>query len=103
MKSRDEACRLAPASPHPRTAFPVFALVAFFLLTCAAYFWVCRRLSLVTEWAFLCGFAAALPCSVTGLHWATRSRWRSAWEGMWTGVGYAAFSWSGVLVQIWKG
>jgi outer membrane protein assembly factor BamB len=80
-----------------------YAAVAFFLLTCATYFWVCRRLSLVTEWAFLCGFAAALPCSVAGLHVATRSRWRVVWEVLWTGVGFAAFYWSGVLVQVWKG
>lgn len=30
-----------------------------FLLTCAVYFVVCRRLSLVTQWTFLCGFPAS--------------------------------------------
>lgn len=83
--------------------WPAYAAVAFFLLTCASYFWVCRRLSLVTEWAFLCGFCAALPCSIAGLHVATRSRWRCGWEVLWTGVGFAAFYGSGVLVQLWKG
>ena len=80
-----------------------YGAVVFFFLTCAAYFWICRRLSLVTEWGFLCGFAAALPCSIAGLHVAIRSRWRAGWEVLWTGVGYAAFYWSGVLVQVWKG
>ena len=91
------------AAGQPIRKWRAYAAVVFFLLTCATYFWVCRRLSLVTEWAFLCGFAAALPCSVAGLHMATRSRWRSVWEVLWTGIGYAAFYWSGVLVQIWKG
>lgn len=83
--------------------WPAYAAIAFFLLTCAVYFWACRRLSLVTEWAFLCGFCAALPCSIAALHVATRSRWRGVWEVLWTGVGFAAFYWSGVLVQLWKG
>jgi outer membrane protein assembly factor BamB len=80
-----------------------YAAVVFFLVTCAAYFWTCRRLSLVTEWAFLCGFAAALPCSVAGSHVATRSRWRGVWEVLWTCAGFAAYYWSSVLVQVWKG
>jgi outer membrane protein assembly factor BamB len=37
-------------------------MIAFaFLLTCATYFVVCRRLSLVTQWTFLGGFPAAVP------------------------------------------
>ena len=32
-----------------------------FLLACVSYFFVCRRLSLVTEWVYLCGFIAAGP------------------------------------------
>jgi hypothetical protein len=77
--------------------------VLFFLLACAAYFWICRRLSLVTEWAFLCGFVAALPFSVVGVLLARRLRWRAGWEVLSTAMGFAAFYWFGVLIQIWKG
>ncbi len=35
--------------------------VTVLLVVCAAYFLICRRLSLVFEWAFLTGFAGAFP------------------------------------------
>jgi hypothetical protein len=60
-------------------------------------------LSLVTEWAFLCGFVAALPFSVVGVLLARRLRWRAGWEVLSTAMGFAAFYWFGVLIQIWKG
>ena len=41
-----------------RRRIPLFVLV----LVGAAYFLICRRLSLVFEWAFLVGYAGALPC-----------------------------------------
>ncbi len=33
----------------------------FFLLTCALYFLLCRRLSALHEWVFLIGFLPAVP------------------------------------------
>ena len=80
-----------------------YGAAAFFLVTCAAYFWTCRRLSLVTEWAFLCGFAAALPCSVAGSHCGDSIALAGVWEVLWTCAGFAAYYWSSVLVQVWKG
>lgn len=35
--------------------------LVLFLLVCVAYFLLCRRLSLVFEWAFLAGFIGAMP------------------------------------------
>jgi hypothetical protein len=35
--------------------------VLVFLVCCVAYFLICRRLSLVFEWAFLAGFPGAVP------------------------------------------
>lgn len=44
-------------SPPPRRAqFWSLLAAAFFLAVCLAYYLVCRRLSLATEWAFLLGF-----------------------------------------------
>ncbi len=43
------------------------------LLGCAGYYFACRRLGLATEWAFLCGFAGALPFSLLRL---AISSWR---------------------------
>ena len=37
-----------------------------FVAICVGYFFACRRLSLVTEWVFLCGFAAACPLLLVG-------------------------------------
>ena len=47
---------------HSRKASWITAVI--FLTTSASYFLVCRRLSLVTQWMFLCGFIAALPVIV---------------------------------------
>ena len=33
----------------------------FFVVTCGAYFWLCRRLSLAFEWVFLTAFIGAVP------------------------------------------
>ena len=45
-----------------------------FLGICVAYFFACRRLSLVTEWVFLCGFAAACPVLLVSRNAARRTR-----------------------------
>ncbi|HXT58034.1 MAG TPA: PQQ-binding-like beta-propeller repeat protein, partial [Pirellulales bacterium] len=49
------------------------ALLAF-VGGCAGYYLLCRQLSLVTEWAFLCGFGAALPISLVRQWLAHRPR-----------------------------
>ena len=46
------------------------AFIVMFL-TCATYFYACRRLSLVTEWVFLCGFVGAIPLMLIG-RWLSR-------------------------------
>lgn len=43
--------------------------VLFLIATCAIYFLLCRRLSLVFEWVFLAGFLAALPFNLAGKAW----------------------------------
>ncbi len=75
---------------------------AFFLATCLAYFLVCRRLSLVFEWVFLCGFAAAVPFSVAGAHCCRQRSWSWAWELGMTSLAFAAYYWSSVLLLVWK-
>ena len=47
-----------------------------FVAICLGYFFACRRLSLVTEWVFLCGFAAACPILLLSRAVATRERLR---------------------------
>jgi outer membrane protein assembly factor BamB len=83
-------------------AWRSIVVAAFFVLSCFAYFWLCRRLSLVTEWAFLCGFMVALPCSIAGVFIFQRSRWRLPWEAGMTLVAFAAFYWSAVVLQVLK-
>ncbi len=43
------------------SVWPGRAALLFFAATCLAYFLLCRRLSLVFEWAYLIGFVGATP------------------------------------------
>ena len=70
-----------------------------FLSVCLAYFLICRRLSLVFEWAYLMGFPAAVPFS----YLAARQRNRTGplsvpTEAILTLAGYTAFHFSVVAV-----
>ncbi len=79
------------------------ALLALgFLATCLAYFLICRRLSLVFQWVFLCGFAAALPASVAAAACFRRRRWYFLWDLLMLSLAFAAFYWSAAAVLAWK-
>lgn len=73
-----------------------------FMASSLAYYWLCRRLSLVSEWAFLCGFPAALPFALAGALAFPRRRWRLAWEALMTILAFSAFYWSSVAVLLLK-
>ena len=74
-----------------------------FILCCAAYFLLCRRLSLVFEWAFLCGFAPALPFAMAATQAFRSARWRFAWTIILTVFGFCSFYWSAAAVLWFKG
>ncbi len=93
--------RRSPSMPTARAWRPV-AIAVLFVASCCVYFWMCRRLSLVTEWAFLCGFTAALPCSIAGAFLFQQTRWRLVWEALLTVLAFAAFYWSAVALQLLK-
>lgn len=65
------------------------------------YFWLCRRLSLVFEWAFLAGYVPALGAVLLD-HWVAARKWPSAIVSLAlaaaTLAGFAAFYWSGVAL-----
>ena len=69
-----------------------------FLISCLAYFLACRRLSLVFEWTFLFGFAAAIPFSIAGRSAFQSKRWHLWWKMLMTVFAFAAFYWSAVAV-----
>ena len=53
--------------------------LSFWLLTMLTYFLICRRLSLVFEWAFLIGPLGAWPVQLWANHWRKRHQpvtWR---------------------------
>jgi hypothetical protein len=58
---------------------------------CAAYFWLCRRLSLHHEWAFLMGLLPAFPMSIVVARASQRPLWRRAAWGL---VAFSVFFWS---------
>lgn len=73
-----------------------------FIACCIGYFLICRRVSLVIEWVFLCGFAAALPLAIVGAAAFRNRRWRIVWECAWTVAAFTAFYWSAVLILVLK-
>ncbi len=92
------------ATPEQRPNIWRARLVAFFFLaTCLTYFLLCRRLSLVFEWVFLCGFAAALPFCLAAALWFRKKWWYVSWEALLTSIAFAAFYWSSVGILAWKG
>ena len=73
-----------------------------FLAVCAAYFLLCRRLSLVFEWVFLCGFGAALPFLLAGVFWFRERKWRPVWQMLMTAAAFSCFYWSSSAVLLLK-
>ena len=67
-----------------------------FLATCLLYFLACRRLSLVFEWVFLGGFAAAIPFSIAGKILFRERRWHWVWKTICVAASFTAFFWSSV-------
>jgi outer membrane protein assembly factor BamB len=78
-------------------------VAATFVACCVVYFLLCRRLSLVFEWVFLCGFAGALPFALAGSHFFPERRWRFAWFSLMTAAAFASFYWFAVAVLWLKG
>ncbi len=79
----------------------VLAAVSLLIVSCG-YFLLCRRLSLVFEWSFLCGFPAALPFVLAGAFMFRGRPWRFAWELVMTFLAFAAFFWSAVAILVWR-
>ena len=70
-----------------------------FLAVCLVYFLICRRLSLVFEWAYLMGFPAAVPFSCLAARLRNRTGLLSVpTEAVLTLAGYTAFHFSVVAV-----
>jgi hypothetical protein len=76
--------------------------VSGFLVVCVTYFLVCRRLSLVFEWAFLCGFPAALPILAVAKNCFRRRTASRLRECLLTAAAFSAFFWSSAAVLWWK-
>lgn len=75
---------------------------AFFVGSCVVYFLLCRRLSLVFEWAFLCGFPAALPFALAGAFCFRDRRWRIGWEFLMTALAFSGFYWFSAAILWFK-
>jgi hypothetical protein len=88
---------------EPTSRWRSYLLVAVFVLVCLAYFLVCRRLSLVFEWAFLFGFPAAVPFALLARRFAARAgAWQRLPELLLQGVAFTAFYWSSVAILWWR-
>lgn len=86
-----------------RAAYLRSAAAALLLVvSCLVYFLLCRRLSLVFEWVFLCGFAAALPFSIAGSRWYHERPWRAVWESSLTALAFTSFYWGASAILLLK-
>lgn len=84
------------------SAWRSISATILFLLICSSYFLLCRRLSLVFEWSFLCGFPAALPFALAGAFLFGDRTWRVAWELALMLFAFSAFYWSSVAILFWR-
>ena len=74
-------------------------IAVMFVTICGAYFLLCQRLSLVTQWLFLCGFSTACPVVLVGRRFSQRpGRWNLLAEFGLTLIAYTAFHYGTVLV-----
>ncbi len=73
-----------------------------FLGVCFGYYFACRRLSLVFEWVFLSGFAAAIPVALAGRWLAERSSWPSLYRAVFTAASFSAYYWGSIIWLWWK-
>jgi hypothetical protein len=79
-----------------------YLVASLFLGGCTGYYLLCRQLSLVTEWAFLCGFAAALPILTVRLRYAPKAISPLGVEALLTALEFIAYYWSSVAVLLWR-
>lgn len=89
--------------PRTYSSWRSVLAAALFIVASLVYFLLCRRLSLVFEWAFLCGFPAALPFAMLGVFCFRGRTWRPAWEVLMTAMAFVAFYWSAVAVLLLRG
>lgn len=77
-------------------------LAILFVAVCGTFYLLCRRLSLVTEWSYLCGFPAAVPFSLAA-SWLGRRRSivRMA-EPLLTLCAFSAYYWGSVAFLLWR-
>ncbi len=74
----------------------------FFVGVCLVYFLVCRRLSLVFEWTFLIGFAAAIPFSLAGRRRFHHPAVIRTWKILTVALAFAAYFWSSAAFMYWR-
>ncbi|MFO1020479.1 MAG: PQQ-binding-like beta-propeller repeat protein [Planctomycetales bacterium] len=70
-------------------------IVAWLAATCLLYFFLCRRLSLLTEWVFLVALPAGVPLSILARQ-AIRTGQGPARAIGWTLLSFAAYYWAAV-------
>jgi len=91
------------ASKNPPTPrWMGYLVLALFLGICAAYFVLCRRMSLAFEWVFLVGFPVVVPFALAIQKWRYSGWLRTVIAILTVAVAFAAYYWSSVGVLIWR-
>ncbi|MEQ8790189.1 MAG: PQQ-binding-like beta-propeller repeat protein [Pirellulaceae bacterium] len=90
--------RLGNRGETPTGAWRGRLLLLTFLAACLAYFLICRRLSLATEWVFLSGFAAAIPLCLLANWLRNRGKLLPPVDGLLLAASFSAYYWASVAV-----
>lgn len=77
-----------------------WTVILVFLGVCMTYYLLCRRLSLVMEWMYLCGFVAAIPILFVERWWLRSGRNAAAAMTLFPLLGFTAYDWACVALMI---
>lgn len=86
------------AEPRAQSRWAGRIAALCFAIVCVGYYLLCRRLSLVSEWVFLCGFGAAIPFGLAERWLAPRKGWSIVGHLIGIFAGFMAYYWASVAV-----
>jgi outer membrane protein assembly factor BamB len=89
---------LSPKKVNANVRLRSWFAAILFLSVCALYFLLCRRLSLVFQWAFLTGFVGALPVSIVAQLRNSSSSIERLWQSLSSLFAFTAFHWTAVAM-----
>lgn len=86
----------------PRQTWYGRLVLGLFFAGGVGYYLICQRLGLATQWAFLCGFAGALPFSLARRAWQRKRGSGPLGELLFSGAEWSGFYAAAVAILLWR-